>query len=105
MRALAVLLTLLSLAAPVRAQEATPAPDTTPTLSDIQKLQLQTLIQQLEIAQLKAQLAQAEFEKAKGAFDRANVEASALVKSLRQPGFALDLQRMEYVPLPDDKAK
>jgi hypothetical protein len=64
-----------------------------PKLSDTQRLQLQVVAQRIEIAQLKAQAAQVEFE-------RARVDFGALVKSLQVDGYDLDLQRLEYVKKP-----
>lgn len=70
-------------------------PAAIPLLTDVERLQLQAVFQQMEIAQLKAQVVQAEFDKAKAA-------ANALMHSLQKPGYALDVQRLVYVltPLP-----
>lgn len=64
-----------------------------PTLSDLQKLQIQTLAQQMELAQLRAQLAQRDFDQAKSALVQ-------LVTTLHRDGYELDLQTLTYRPAP-----
>ncbi len=82
-----VLVFLLGLGLSMRAQA--PPPD----LSEVQRLQLQVLSQQIELAQLRAQQAQADFDKARTAL-------TTLLQTLAQPGYDLDLQRLVYVPTP-----
>ena len=65
-----------------------------PALSEVQRLQLQNLSQQLEIAQLKAQAAQR-------GFDRAREDIARLVLTLQVPGYSLDLQTLSYVAKPE----
>ena len=60
-----------------------------PTLSELQRLQIGVLVQRLEIAQLKAQLAQREF-------DAAKAELSALTDGLKVDGYELELQPPRY---------
>ena len=67
-----------------------------PALTDVEKLQLQVISQKLEIAQLKAQAAQRDF-------DAAREEFSKLLASLQKEGFTLDLQKLEYVLTPVKK--
>jgi hypothetical protein len=65
-----------------------------PVLSDAQKVQVRLLTQQLEIASLRAQLAQADFEKTQTAL-------RALVESWRVPGYELDVSTLSFVKLPE----
>ncbi len=65
-----------------------------PTLTVEQKQAIQILAQRIELAQLRAQAAQTEFDKARG-------ELAAVLKSLQKDGFDLDLQSMAYVKKPD----
>lgn len=65
------------------------AQEATPSLTDVQKQQLQILAQRIEIAQLKAQIAQRDF-------DVARSEITALVTSLQVKGFTLDLTTFAY---------
>jgi hypothetical protein len=60
-----------------------------PALTELHKLTLQNLAQRIELAQLRAQVAQVEF-------DKARTEIAALVQSLQVPGYELDLQAMTY---------
>jgi len=62
-----------------------------PTLTTEQKQAIQIQAQRIEIAQLRAQAAQAEF-------DKARTEIAALVQSLQKEGFDLDLQTLSYTP-------
>jgi hypothetical protein len=73
-----------------------PAPVSAPTLTDVQKLQIQNLAQRMEIAQLRAQQAQQDY-------DAARKDAAALVQTLQVPGYTLDLQTLNYVPVPAQK--
>ena len=76
------------------AQQAAMEKLTTPVLGDLQKLQIQVLVQKIEIAQLRAQAAQE-------AFERAREEITKLVQSLQVPGYDLSLERLEYVKKPE----
>ncbi len=67
-----------------------------PTLSEIEKLKIDNLAKRLEIAQLKAQNAQADF-------DKARTEITALVQSLQKDGYDLDLQTFTYTPKKAEK--
>lgn len=69
-----------------------------PALTKENKLELENLRQRLEIAQLKAQAAQVEF-------DTAKVQLQQLLGTLTKPGYRLDLEKMEYVKLPDAPKK
>jgi len=60
-----------------------------PALSEIEKLKIDNLAKRLEIAQLKAQNAQADF-------DKARTEITQLVASLQKDGYELDLQTLTY---------
>lgn len=67
-----------------------------PALNTEQKQALQIQAQRIEIAQLKAQAAQAEF-------DKARTEIATLVQSLQRDGFDLDLQTLTYTPKKSEK--
>jgi hypothetical protein len=67
------------------------APPTAPTLTELQKLQLQVLTQRIEIAQLRAQAVEREFADAR-------TEFAAKYASLKVDGYRLDLQSLTYVP-------
>ena len=66
-----------------------------PVLTELQQLQFRALSQQLEIAQLKAQLAQHDFDAARDAIGK-------LVLSLRIDGYTLDLATLTYRPNPQE---
>jgi hypothetical protein len=87
-----------AMAAPAAPQAQAPSPAVTtpvtppakaPEVSEASKLRLQTFAQQIEIAQLRAQLAQADYEKSQAALD-------ALVRALQVDGYALDLRTLTY---------
>lgn len=80
------------LGAAVAAQE--PPKPTAPVLTTEQKQAVVILSQRIELAQLRAQAAQVEFEKARA-------EIAQLVQSLQVPGFDLDLQAMTYTKKPE----
>ena len=63
----------------------------TPTLTEAQRWQLTALTQRLELAQLRAQIAQRDFDAAKS-------ELIAVAKKLEREGFELDLATMAYKP-------
>ena len=69
-----------------------------PVLTDVQKLTLQLLAQRIEIAQLRYQAAQREFDAAKD-------EITKLIQALTVPGYDLDLMKLEYTrkPAPEKK--
>ncbi|HXG72908.1 MAG TPA: hypothetical protein VNJ04_20115 [Gemmatimonadaceae bacterium] len=69
-----------------------------PTLTEVQRLQVQTLAQSIEIAQLRAQQAQRDFAQARE-------QLTTLVQSLQVPGFDLDLQTMTYTKKPTPAEK
>ena len=73
----------------------TTAQDEAPRLTDTQRLTFQTLSQQIEIAQLRAQLAQRDFDAARDAIGK-------LVLSLRIDGYTLDLATLTYRPNPQE---
>lgn len=81
---LVLFLTLLVfLAVALGAAQAGQSSAVAPALSDLQRLQLMTVAQRIEIAQLKAQAAQRDF-------DQARQEWSALVTALQVEGFTFD---------------
>lgn len=90
MRTILATVLVLVLAAGATAQ--TPAP----ALTDTQKLQLQTVAQRIEIAQLKARIAEQEFTAARG-------ELARMVESLQVEGYTLDLQTLTYAKKLDAK--
>lgn len=63
-----------------------PAP---PALTEIQKLQLQNIAQRIEIAQLRYQAAQREF-------DGAREDLTKLMATLKVEGYTLDLATLTY---------
>jgi hypothetical protein len=67
---------------------------TVPTLSVEQQQAVQILVQRIELATLRAQAAQADF-------DKARTELAALLKALQRDGYDLDLQTFAYVKKPD----
>jgi len=67
-----------------------------PALTTEQRQAITILAQRLELAQLRAQAAQTDFDKARG-------ELSTLVKSLQKDGFDLDLQTLQYVKKAEPK--
>ncbi|HVU11008.1 MAG TPA: hypothetical protein VHD90_07005 [Phototrophicaceae bacterium] len=70
---------------------ATNAAPKVPELTEVNKLKLQNALQRMELAQLRAQAAQSEF-------DAARTEASVLVQGVTVDGFDLDLRTLTYVP-------
>lgn len=77
---------LCLMAVPVAGAEA-------PTLTEVQQLKLRASLQTVEIAQLRLQLAQQDF-------DRARLDTQELLRTLQQPGYRLDLNKLTYVPVP-----
>lgn len=72
--------------------------DERPTLTETQKLQIANIAQAIEIAQLKAQMAQRDF-------DQAREQLRTLVQQLDRPGFVLDLPTLSYRPVPTEAPK
>ena len=83
----------LAIAAPLIAQDA-PRTEDAPVLSVEQRQAVTILAQSMEIAQLRAQQAQRDF-------DQAREQLGKLLQSLEREGFALDLQTMTYVKKPE----
>ena len=79
-RRLFIVIALLMLALLTQANEV-------PTLTEVQRLQIQNAI-------LRVQLAQSELDRTKEA-------ANVLIYTLQKPGYALDLERLVYVPIPE----
>jgi hypothetical protein len=77
----------------VTAPALVPSSAPAPTLTDVQKLQIQNIAQRIEIAQLRAQQAQRDF-------DAANADAQKLIAALQVPGYTLDLQTLTYTKAP-----
>ena len=63
-----------------------------PTLTEVQKLQLQNTIQKMQLAQAAIQLAQVEFE-------RSRDSAQTLLKTLQVPGYELNIETMTYTKI------
>ncbi len=84
----ALLLALIATVALVSAQEPK-APELTPD----QKKDLTITLQQVQIAQLRADQAQREYREVTAA-------AQKQLDALQQPGFQLDITKLEYVALP-----
>lgn len=94
----AAVIVVVLFAAQMVSMSARPQTDVNPTppvLTDMQRLQFRSLSQQLEIAQLKAQLAQHDFDAARDAIGK-------LVLSLRIDGYTLDLATLTYRPNPQE---
>ena len=72
------------------------AQEKAPTLTTEQRQAIQILAQRMELAQLHAQMAQQDFERASG-------ELTSLLKTLDKPGYTLDLQTMQYTAKKDKK--
>ena len=83
-RRLFIVIALLMLALLTQANEV-------PTLTEVQRLQIQNAI-------LRVQLAQSELDRMKEA-------ANVLIHALQKPGYALDLERLVYVPIPEPPPK
>lgn len=73
-------------------------PSDAPALTAEQKLQFQVVAQRLEIAQLKAQAAQRDF-------DAARADLQTLIKTLEKDGYTLDLATLTYVEKKKDAPK
>lgn len=68
-------------------------PRPTPTLAEIDRLKLQNLALAMEVAKLKADAAQREYDQARDA-------ARALLHQLERPGFTFDPATLTYRPVP-----
>lgn len=82
-------------AAVVAAQAPAPAAaagvPTAPVLTELQQLHLRVALQTIELAQLRAQLAQRDFEQAR-------TRLAALVADAAHPGYELDLATLTFRP-------
>lgn len=65
----------------------------TPVVTELQRLQVETLTQKIELAQLRAQAAQRDF-------DDARLKLTALLKTLEVEGYDLDVATLTYRPKP-----
>ena len=65
-----------------------------PELTEVQKLKIQNLTQRIEIAQLRAQAAQREFEAARN-------EITQLIQTLQVEGYTLSLETLSYTKNPE----
>ena len=75
----------------------TPAAEA-PTLTELQRLQVLTLVQRLQIAELRAQAAQREWNEARA-------ELLAVSERLAVEGYELDLATQTYRPAPRSGAR
>lgn len=91
-------LLIVSLVVLALGQQKPDGPMTLPILTETQKLQLQNVSQRLEIAQLKAQAAQRDF-------DAARIDLQALLKTLEKEDYVLDLQTLTYTRKPTGEKK
>ena len=64
-----------------------------PTLSDVDRLKLQNLALAMEVAKLRAEAAQRDY-------DQSRDQLRALLRTLEQPGYLLDLSTLTYQPAP-----
>lgn len=78
--------------------QAPPESAVKPVLSQDHRQQLQINLQRIELAQLRAQAAQVEF-------DRASDDLRKLLQVLSKDGYDLDLQRLDYVEKPKSTKK
>lgn len=85
------LIIVVSLGAVLFAQSVEKPASSPPSLSEVQRLQIQTLSQKLELAQLRAQLAQRDFDDARN-------EITRLVATLQVKGYTLDPNTWTYSP-------
>lgn len=69
-----------------------------PTLTELQRLQVLTLVQRLQIAELRAQAAQREWEATRA-------ELLAVSQRLSVDGYELDLATQTYRPAPRSGAR
>lgn len=69
-----------------------------PTLSEVQKLQIQNVLLRIELAQRTMQQAQTDF-------DKARTEAQTLISGLQVPGYDLDIAGMKYTAKPPEAPK
>jgi hypothetical protein len=60
-----------------------------PSLSELNRLKLQNVVHRMEIAQLRSQVAERDFQTAKSEYDE-------LMKALAIEGYTLDLQSLTY---------
>ena len=82
---------MLIMLAAVGAQVKPPADEAkAPALTEVQKLQIQNLVQKMQLAQTQMQLVQVQFDSAQGDLTR-------LLTTLQVEGYDLDLQKLEYV--------
>jgi hypothetical protein len=65
-----------------------------PTLTELQKLKLQNLTQRLEIAQLRAQAVQRDFDTARG-------ELTQLLQSFEVKGYTFNVETLTYTKNPE----
>ena len=86
MTRLAVALLLVCVAVPVLGQPGAP------TVPELDQLRIRVQVQAIEIAQLKAQAAQRDF-------DQAREQLRVLVAGLERPGYTLDMQTLTYRPI------
>lgn len=86
MTRLAVALLLVCVAVPALGQSSAP------TVSELDQLRIRVQVQAIEIAQLRAQAAQRDF-------DQAREQLRVLVAGLERPGYTLDMQTLTYRPV------
>lgn len=89
MKPLLLALAFVVLGGAIVAQAPPQPPSDQPVLSEVNRLKLQVISQKIELAQLKAQAAQREF-------DDARTELSSVLKSLEVPGWTFDIQTLSY---------
>jgi len=70
-----------------------PAIGEVPTLADVDRLKLQNLALAMEVARLRAEAAQRDYDQARDA-------ARVLLQQLERPGFTFDPSTLAYRPVP-----
>ena len=90
MTRLAVVLLLVFVAVPAHGQSGAP------TVPELDQLRIRVQVQAIEIAQLRAQAAQRDF-------DQAREQLRVLVAGLERPGYTLDMQTLTYRPIEGGK--
>lgn len=86
MTRLVVALLLVFVAVPALGQSGAP------TVPELDQLRIRVQVQAIEIAQLRAQAAQRDF-------DQAREQLRVLVAGLERPGYTLDMQTLTYRPV------
>jgi hypothetical protein len=91
--ALAILILWPPIHARAQSTPVQPAEATTPTLTEVERLRIQVALQRFQIAQLRLEGVQREWEEARQAL-------LARLKEVEREGYELDLETLTYRPKP-----